>query len=76
MSVDATTNTRNAIPPSQRFLLSEDDGSCMMGVSKPTFRKWVAGGLIRPVEMPCGERRRLYRRADLEQFAASLAARR
>ena len=75
MSLDATSTAHNAISPAERILVSEDDGSTLLGVSKPTFRHWVADGLIQPVELPGGIRRRLYRRAELEAFAASLAAR-
>jgi hypothetical protein len=46
----------------------------LLGVSKPVFRRWVAEGLIHPVELPGGVRRRLYRRSDLEAFAEMLAA--
>jgi hypothetical protein len=44
-----------------------------MGVSRPTFRKWIRLGLIGPLELPGGIRRNLYRRRDLEDFAESLS---
>lgn len=74
MSIDATAPDRNAIPPADRVLVSEDDAAVMLSVSKPTFRKYTRLGLIRRVEMPTGTRRNLYRTSDLETFAASLAA--
>ena len=75
MSIDTSAPSRNVkIPPVECILVSEDDGSVMLGVSKPTFRRWVAEGLITPVSLPHGIRRKLYRRTDLEAFAASLAA--
>ena len=61
------------IPTTELILVSEDKASVLMGVSKPTFRLWVSAGLVSPVTMPCGMRRRLYRRVDLEDLAARLA---
>ena len=68
------TPPRNTIPP-PRVLASENEAHRMFGVSKPTFRKWVKLGLIHPVEMPFGERRNLYLISDIEDLAASFAAR-
>jgi hypothetical protein len=48
----------------------------LLGVSRAVFRAWVAAGLLHPVELPDGIRRRLYRVSDLERFAASLGERR
>ena len=73
MSVDAISSPRNAIPPTDRVLVSEDDAAVLLSVSKPTLRKYAALGLIHRVEMPAGTRRNLYRPADLEAFVASLA---
>ncbi len=73
MSVDAISSPRNAIPPTDRVLVSEDDAAVLLSVSKPTLRKYAALGLIRRVEMPTGTRRNLYRTSDLEAFAASLS---
>ena len=70
---DRTTGDAG-IPPASQILVNEDNSSTMLGVSKPTFRHWVADGLITPVALPDGIRRKLYRRTDLEAFAASLAA--
>ncbi len=73
MSVDAPASPRNAIPPTDRVLVSEDDAAVLLSVSKPTLRKYAALGLIHRVEMPAGTRRNLYRPADLEAFASSLS---
>jgi hypothetical protein len=73
MSVDATASPRNAIPPSDRALVSEDDAATMLSLSKPTLRKYVALGLIARVEMPAGTRRNLYSVGELRAFADRLA---
>ena len=62
-----------AIPLHERFLLDEETASIMCGVSRPLFRKWVGDGLVRPIQMPDGERRNLYRRDDVRAFVDSLA---
>jgi hypothetical protein len=69
----ARTEPRNTktVAPEDRLLVSEDTAAAMCGVSKPTFRSWTAEGLIRPVDLPHGIRRRLYRREELERLAAS-----
>jgi len=67
-------NAQSSIPPHLRLLVGEDDAAVMCGVSKPTFRHWVGEGLIAPVKLPHDMRRKLYRRIDLETFAASLAS--
>jgi DNA-binding transcriptional MerR regulator len=74
MIIDTADSPRNAARLADRILVSEDESSIALGVSKPTFRQWVADGLITPVALPDGMRRKLYRRTDLEAFAASLAA--
>ena len=68
------TDSKTTIPPQERILLSEEDACTMFSLSRPTFRDFVAAGYLHPVELPGGIRRRLYRRADLEAFAAKLAA--
>lgn len=70
------TDARDAIPVRDGILVGEDLGSRLMGVSKPTFRMWVRLGLIDALELPGGVRRNLYRRQDLEKFAASLPTKR
>jgi hypothetical protein len=42
-------------------------------VSRPTFRSWVADGLIAKVALPFGIHRNLYRLADLEALADEMA---
>ena len=74
MSIEPASTGHSVINPAERILVSENDSSTLLGVSKPTFRRWVAVGLIRPVAMPNGMRRKLYRRSDLEAFAAALLA--
>ena len=73
MSMDQTTPPRNGIPPWRRLLIDEEELSDMLGVSKPTARRYVSEGYLRPVEMPLGIRRKLYRRADVEAFVETLA---
>jgi excisionase family DNA binding protein len=70
----ATPDTQSTIPASECLLVSEDVAAAMCGCSKPTFRSWVAEGLISPVKLPHGMRRRLYRREDLEAFVESLGS--
>ena len=73
MSVDAISSPRNAIPPVDRALVSEDDAAVLLSISKPTLRKYVAMGLIARVEMPAGTRRNLYSVDELRAFTARLA---
>jgi len=73
VSVDAISSPRNAIPATDRVLVSEDDAAVLLSISKPTFRKYVAMGLIARVEMPSGTRRNLYNVDSLSAFAAGLA---
>lgn len=75
MSIGASPKARNdCVRPAECFLVGEALGAAMLGVSKPTFRRWVKEGLIVPVKLPHDIRRRLYRREDLETFAAELAS--
>jgi len=73
VSVDAISSPRNAIPPTDRVLVSEDDAAVLLSLSKPTMRKFVAMGLIARVEMPVGTRRNLYAVDELRAFASRLA---
>ena len=73
MSVDPSASPRNGIPPTDRVLVSEDDAAVLLSISKPTFRKYAAMGLIARVEMPAGTRRNLYSTGDIAAFAAHLA---
>jgi len=62
--------TKPIIPTGERILVSEPIAAELCSVSLPTLRKWVAGGLIRPVDLPGNLRRNLYRRVDIEAFVA------
>ena len=62
--------TKPTIPTSERVLVSEAVAAELCSVSQPTFRKWVALGLLHQVDLPLDVRRNLYRRADIEAFAA------
>jgi excisionase family DNA binding protein len=73
MSVDACPFPRNASPPIEPILVSEDEACALFSVSKPTFRRWVDEGILRPVDLPHNMRRRLYKRSDLEVWVDSLA---
>jgi hypothetical protein len=61
---------RDFAPVGERILVSEAVAAQLCSVSQVTFRKWVATGAIRPVDLPGGVRRNLYRRVDIEAFAA------
>ena len=63
------------VPTAERILVSEKVASELCSVSQVTFRKWVAAGAIRPVDIPGDIRRNLYRRVDIEAFAAGRVAR-
>jgi predicted site-specific integrase-resolvase len=62
------------VPTAERILVSEKVAAELCSVSQVTFRKWVAAGAIRPVDIPGDIRRNLYRRVDIEAFAAGRAA--
>ncbi len=74
MSIEPTSTAGNVgtIPPWERLLVDEDEISELIGVSKPTVRRYVAEGLFRPVQMPLGIRRNLYRLADVRAAVAAL----
>ena len=55
----------------ERALLTEEAAANECGVSRPTFRRWVAARCIQPV-LVVGGSRRLYRREDIESFAPSV----
>ena len=74
MTVTPPTPPSKFVPAHLRVLVGEDDAAALLSVSKPTFRRWVAQGLVARVELPGAIRRNLYRRADLEVLAASLKA--
>jgi hypothetical protein len=60
-------------PVRDPILVDEAEASRLCGVSKPTFRLWVAAGLVAKVPLPGNLRRNLYRMADLEALAAKFA---
>ena len=70
MTVALSDHSRN-IPACERLLVDEEELSELLGVSKPTARKWVAEGHLHPVELPGSIRRNLYRRADVDAWVAS-----
>ena len=73
MTVAPAGPRTQAIPPTDRVLVSEDDAAVLLSVSKPTFRKYTAMGLIARVELPVGTRRNLYAVDELRAFASRLA---
>jgi predicted site-specific integrase-resolvase len=56
----------------ERALLTEEVAANKCGVSRPTFRRWVAARCIQPVLAPGGGSRKLYRREDVEGFSPSI----
>ena len=58
-------------PDHEPVLLSEEVAAGKCGISRPTFRRWVAASCIEPVLVPGAERRKLYRREDIEAFVRS-----
>jgi predicted site-specific integrase-resolvase len=72
MTVPHVQKREKELPPSELILISEVVAARLCSVSLPTFRKWVRAGLIQRVELPGGLRRNLYRRADIEAFAADV----
>ncbi len=55
----------------QPILLREKDAAAVFGISRPTFRKWIAAGRINEGFLIDGCR--VWRYADLQKFADSLA---
>ena len=64
--------TKPIILDPERALLTEEAAANECGVSRPTFRRWVAASCIQPVLVPGGGSRKLYRREDVASFAASI----
>ncbi len=58
-------------PDPEPALLSEEVAATRCGVSRPTFRRWAAANCVQPVPVAGAERRRLYRREDIEVFIRS-----
>lgn len=63
--------TKPMTPDREPVLLSEEVAAGKCGVSRPTFRRWVVANCIEPVLLPGAERRKLYRREDIEAFVRS-----
>jgi len=68
----AADNSHGAIPVRDHYLLTELEVAELCGVSRWTVREWMKAGHLRPVALPAGIRRNLYRRGDVEAFAAGL----
>ena len=64
--------TKPIILDQERALLTEELAASKCGVSRPTFRRWVAARCIQPVLVPGGGSRKLYRREDVDSFAHSI----
>lgn len=64
-------STKPTLPNDKPVLLSEEVAASKCGVSRPTFRRWVAANCIKPVLVPGAERRKLYNLADIEVFVLS-----
>jgi len=74
---DTRTPTPDQSPALARdpILVDEVEAARLCSVSRPTFRNWVANGLVPKLALPGDIRRNLYRTEDLERFVASLADR-
>ena len=70
----AHAQPREKVPTAERILVAEKVAAELCSVSQVTFRKWVAAGTIRPVDLPGDVKRNLYRRVDIEAFAAGRVA--
>jgi hypothetical protein len=57
-------------PDHEPALLSEEVAASKCGISRTTFRRWAAS-CIEPLMAPGAERRKLYRREDIEAFVRS-----
>lgn len=64
--------TKPIILDQESALLTEELAADTCGVSRPTFRRWVAARCIQPVLVPGGGSRKLYRREDVDSFAHSI----
>jgi hypothetical protein len=63
--------TKPIILDPELALLTEEAAANKCGVTRSTFRRWVAARCIQPVLAPGGGSRELYRREDVESFAHS-----
>ena len=73
MACKSQTELGTGVVSELPLLLSEVQSAKLLGVSRTTFRRWVAAGHLHPVFMPGGERRKLYHRDDIMAFARWLA---
>lgn len=67
-----TADNDGGIPIRDHFLLTEVEVAEMCGVSRWSVRRWMKAGLLVPVALPWGQKRNLYRSADVEAFLAGL----
>jgi len=58
---------RNAIPASEKLLLSDSEAAAMVGVGVSYFRQLVRKGIVAPIPVALGKRR-LHRRDLLEKW--------
>ena len=58
-------------PDHEPALLTEEAAASKCGISRPTFRRWIAANCIEPVMAAGAARSKLYRREDIEAFARS-----
>ena len=58
-------------PDHEPALLSEEAAASKCGISRPTFRRWIAANCIEPVMAPGVAHSKLYRREDIEAFTRS-----
>jgi hypothetical protein len=63
--------TEPMTPDHEPVLLSEEAAAGKCGISRPTFRRWVAASCIEPVLVPGSARGRFYRKEDIEAFVRS-----
>jgi excisionase family DNA binding protein len=66
--------TLRPAPPPDRLLVDELALSELLNLSRGTVRRLVASGHLRPVALPGGIHRSLYRLADARAFVDSLAS--
>ena len=77
MSVTAGKKRRNrnrkvVLPLEERILITELEAAALVGVSQPVVHRWATQGLLRPVALPGGLKRTLYRKQDVFDFVNSL----
>jgi hypothetical protein len=70
--LEAPPLTQPIMIDQESALLTEELAANTCGISRPTFRRWVAARCIQPVVVPGGGGRKLYRREDVDSFAPSI----